>query len=120
MKHMIIYDWSEVEAALDNALENDEWRVTVKPSIFKKGYGLVELEDIDIMHCMVDDMQEQLRILKGFILQNLEKEVRDIKPLEEHIQAARKEAQEAEERDFEAEKARLRRLLEEKEEEERD
>ena len=115
MKHMVIYEWSEVEAALDNALEDDEWRVTVKPSIFKKGYGLVELEDIDIMHCMVDDMQEQLRILKGFIMQNLEREIRDSKPLEEHIQEARKEAQEAEEKDFEAEKARLRRLLEDEE-----
>lgn len=115
MKHMVIYDWSEVEAALDNALEDDEWRVTVKPAIFKKGYGIVDLEEIDIMHNMVDDMQEQLRVLKGFIVQNLEKEVRDMKPLEEHIAEARKEAQEAEERDFEAEKERMRRLLEDKE-----
>lgn len=120
MKHMIIYDWSEVEAALDNALEDDEWKMTVKPYFFKKGFGVVELEEVDILNGMVDDMQEQLRILKGFIMQNLEKEVRDMKPLEEHIAQARKEAQEAEERDFEAEKARLRRLLEEKEEEERD
>lgn len=115
MKHMVIYEWSEVEAALDNALEDDEWRITVKPSILKKGYGLVELEEVDILNGMVDDMQEQLRILKGFIMQNLEKEVRDMRPLEEHIQAARKEAQEAEERDFEAEKERLRRLLEDEE-----
>lgn len=117
MKHIVIYDWSEVEAALDNALEDDEWKMEVKPYFFKKGFGVVELEEVDIMQSMVDDMQEQLRVLKGFILQNLKKEVRNVKPLEEHIAQARKEAQEAEERDFEIEKARLRRLLEEKEEE---
>ena len=115
MKHMVIYEWNEVEAALDNALEDDEWKMEIKPCIFKKGFGVVELEEVGIMQGMVDDMQEQLRILKGFILQNLEKEVRDIKPLEEHMQAARKEAQEAEERDFEAEKERMRRLLEDEE-----
>ena len=115
MKHIVIYDWSEVEAALGNALEDDEWKLEAKTCLFKKGYGLVELEEVDILNGMIDDMQEQLRVLKGFIMQNLEKEVRDIKPLEEHIAQARKEAQEAEERDFEAEKERMRRLLEEEE-----
>lgn len=115
MKHMVIYDWCEVEAALGNALEDDEWKIEVKPYLFKKGFGVVELEELDILNGMVDDMQEQLRVLKGFIMQNLEREKRDMRSVDEHIREARQEAQEAEERDFEAERERLRRLLDEEE-----
>lgn len=115
MKHIVIYDWSEVEAALSNALEDDGWRVTAKPLLLKKGYGTVELEEIDILNGMVDDMQEQLRVLKGFIMQNLEREMREIKSVDQSIEEKRKEAQESEKRDFEAEKERMRRLLEDEE-----
>ena len=120
MKHMVIYDWEEVEHVLQSELESDAYGMSVKPCLFKKGFGVVSMEEVELFEGILEDMQEELKVLKGFINQNLEREVRDMKPLEEHIAEARKEAQEAEERDFEAEKARLRRLLEEKEEEERD
>ena len=115
MRHVIIYSWEEVKKVLENELEDDKYRVQVKPCLLKKGYGVVEIEEMDIMEGMIEDMQEQLRILKGFINQRLDKEVRDIKSTEDHIREAKQEADEAKERDFEAEKERIRRMIKDKE-----
>ena len=117
MKHMILYEWSEVEHVLQSELEDDRYGMSVKPCLFKKGYGIVSMEEVELFEGILEDMQEELKVLKGFITQNIEREERNVRSVDHHIEEARKEAQEAEERDFEAEKARLRRLLEEKEEE---
>lgn len=120
MKHMIIYDWEEVEHVLQSELESDAYGMSVKPCLFKKGFGVVSMEEVELFEGILEDMQEELKVLKGFIKQNLEQEARATRSVDGLVEEARKEAQEAEERSIEAEKARLRRLLEEKEEEERD
>lgn len=111
MRHVVIYSWEEVEKAMKNELEDDEYRVQVKPCIFRKGYGVVELEDMDIMEGMIEDMQEQLKILKSFIKEHLEKETRNVRAVDEHVREARQEADDAKERDFENEKKRIRQML---------
>lgn len=115
MKHMIIYDWAEVEHVLQSELESDPYSMSVKPCFLKKGFGVVSMEEVELFEGILEDMQEELKVLKGFINQNIEREERNVRSVDRHIEEARKEAQEAEERDFEAEKERMRRLLEEEE-----
>ena len=52
MRHVIIYSWEEVKKVLENELEDDKYRVQVKPCLLKKGYGVVEIEEMDIMEGM--------------------------------------------------------------------
>ena len=43
MRHVIIYSWEEVKKVLENELEDDKYRVQVKPCLLKKGIEWLRL-----------------------------------------------------------------------------